>query len=116
MATNIIVSMVFLLILGLVMTKGIHDKDNIKETPLVYRNPTVQFILKLSILLFIGFSGFILFYNWKLFAGLLVGGILTAKFTTVWIWDKVFHALFAPQTEPLQQKKAAGKEKSKKKR
>ncbi len=58
MATNIIVSMVFLLILGLVMTKGIHDKDNIKETPLVYRNPTSQFILKLSILLFIGFSGF----------------------------------------------------------
>ncbi|SHE38329.1 hypothetical protein [Desulforamulus putei] len=111
MATKIIVSTVFLLILGLVMTKGTHEKDNIQETPLVYRNPTVQYILKLSILLFIGFSGFLLFYDWKLFIGLLFVGILTAKFTTIPIWDKLFYVLFAPQAESLEQKKRRKKRK-----
>ncbi|AQS59187.1 hypothetical protein [Desulforamulus ferrireducens] len=94
MLATVLISLGFLFLIGLIMIKGSYERLNNQDIPPVYQHPTVNFILRLSIFLFIGYAGFFIFYDWKLFLVLLVVGILTARFTTVVFWDVVFGALF----------------------
>lgn len=78
MTTSIILSIIFLLLLGLTIINGRHTKAGIGEKPLIYTNVVVQFFLNISMLSFIGLSIFMLFfYSWKLFLALLLIGLLT---------------------------------------
>ncbi|GAB6181339.1 hypothetical protein JCM14036_26580 [Desulfotomaculum defluvii] len=95
MLVPVLISLGFLLLLGLIMIKGSYERLNSREIPKLYQLPTVKQILKLSIFLFVTYAGFFIFYNWKLFLLLLIVGILTARFTTVIFWDIVFSAIFA---------------------
>lgn len=105
MTIKVVLSVMFLLIIGLVMVKGISEKDKLQNVHTVYSSNTVQFILRLSIWLFIGYAGFMLFYDWKLFLVLLFVGILTAKFTTVPLWHKFFSLFFTVPPAPKKLKK-----------
>lgn len=78
MITNITLSIIFLLLLGLTIINGRHAKDGIGEKPLIYKSIVVQFFLNVSMLVFIGLSIFLLvFYSWKLFLILLLIGFVT---------------------------------------
>lgn len=101
MFTTVLLALGFLLVLGLVMIKGSYERLPGKAIPEVYQEPKVKFLLKISIFLFIGYSGFMIFYNWKLFLCLLIGGILTARFSTVIFWDVVFGALFGQRADKI---------------
>ncbi len=105
MVATVLVSLGFLLLLGLIMIKGSYERLSTFDIPELYQVPTVNLLLKLSILLFIAYSGFFIFFNWKLFLILLVIGILTARFTTVVFWDVVLGAIFGDKTTRKQTKK-----------
>lgn len=105
MLATLLISLGFLLLLGLLMIKGSYERLNGPEIPNLYQIPTVKLILKLSIFLFIAYAGFFIFYNWKLFLVLLVIGILTARFTTVVFWDVVLGALFSDKNASQYKKK-----------
>jgi hypothetical protein len=78
MIIDIILSIIFLLLLGLTIINGRYAKAGIGEKPLIYTSVVVQFFLNISMLAFIGLSIFLLFfYSWKLFLALLLIGFLT---------------------------------------
>lgn len=102
MLATVFIALGFLLVLGLVMIKGSYERLQAKAIPEVYQVPTVKLILKISIFLFIAYSGFLIFFNWKLLLILLLGGILTARFTTVIFWDVFFGTVFREQATKIQ--------------
>ncbi|MDO7788758.1 hypothetical protein [Desulforamulus aquiferis] len=83
---NLIISIIYFLLVGLVMLKGFSENG---RTSSIYQRSNVRFFLKMAVLLFLGFSGFFLFYNWKLMLTVLVSGILLSKVLTVPLWDKL---------------------------
>lgn len=105
MLASVLISLGFLLLLGLIMIKGSYERLNNQERPELYQIPTVKQILKLSLFLFVAYAGFFIFYNWKLFLILLVVGILTARFTTVILWDILFSTIFGNRTSQRLQKR-----------
>ena len=89
MITSIILSIIFLLLLGLVGIDGRYAKAGIGEKPLIYASVFVQFFLNISTLTFIGLSIFLLFfYSWKLFLVLLLIGFLTESLIIIPIIEK----------------------------
>lgn len=95
MTTDIIFSIVFLILLGLTIINGRHAKAGIGETPLIYKSVFVQFILNISMLTFFGLSVFLLFfYSWKLFLLLLIIGFATEVFIIVPLIERVLYFVF----------------------
>lgn len=94
MLITILISLGFLLLLGLIMIKGSYDRLHPNQVPELYQLPIVKLLLKWVIFVFIAYAGFLIFYSWKLFFVLLILGILTARFTTVIFWDVVLGAIF----------------------
>lgn len=94
---DIVLSIVFLLLLGLTMLRGRYAKAGIGETPLVYESVVVQFILNIFVLLFLGLNIFLIFfYSWKLFLLLLLIGFVTEAFIIVPLIEKALYILLKP--------------------
>lgn len=89
MITNIILSIIFLLLLGFTIIQGRYAKSGIGEKPLIYTSIIVQFFLNISMLSFIGLSIFLLFfYSWKLFLLLLLVGFITESLIIIPIIER----------------------------
>lgn len=89
MIINIIISIIFLLLLGLTIINGRYAKAGIGEKPLMYTSSYVQFFLNVSLLVFIGLSLFLLFfYSWKLFLILILVGFITESLVIVPIIER----------------------------
>lgn len=85
MAVSIAISAGYLLLLGLVVLRGIHKYTgplDAMDVPLAYQNILIQTVLAYATLLWLVTTIAIAFYSWKLLIGLLIGGIITAR----WIW------------------------------
>jgi len=93
MITNIALSIIFLILLGLAILHGRHAKSGIGETPIIYQSVVVQFFLTISLIAFLLFSVFLIFFNWKLLLILVVVGILTEGFIIVPIIEKVLYRI-----------------------
>jgi len=90
MIIDIILSIIFLILLGLTIIKGRYTKSGIGETPLIYRSEFIQFILTISMLALFVLSIFLLFfYSWKLFLLLSAIGFVTEVFIIVPLIEKV---------------------------
>lgn len=95
MTVDIIISIIFLLLLGLTIINGKYSKAGIGEKPLAYKSVIVQFILNISTLVFIGLSIYLLFfYNWKLFLVLCFVGFLTESLIIIPIIEMGLSLLF----------------------
>ena len=94
---DILLTVIFLVLLGLTMLKGRYVKAGIGEVPLVYKSVVVQFVLNISMLLFLGLSIFLIFfYSWKLFLLLLLIGFITEAFIIVPMIEKALYFLLKP--------------------
>lgn len=91
MITNIILSLIFLILLGLTMLHGRHAKSGIGEKSIIYQSMVIQFFLNIALVAFLLLSVFLIFFNWKLLLILIVVGILTEGFIIVPIIEKVLH-------------------------
>lgn len=94
MTIYIIISIIFLLLLGLTIIHGRYAKAGIGETPLLYQSVIIQFFLNISMLTFFGLSVFVLFYNWKLLLLLLLVGFLTENFIIIPIIERVLGLIY----------------------
>ena len=77
------ISIIFLVLLALTIIVGRHAKAGIGRVPLLYKSIFIKFFLNVSVLLFIGFSIYLLFYNWKFFLILLMVGFIIEGFIVV---------------------------------
>ncbi len=93
MITNISLSLVFLLLLGLTIIHGRYAKAGIGETPILYQSVVVQFFLTVSLIAFLLFSAFFIFFNWKLLLILIIVGLLTESFIIIPIIEKTLYFL-----------------------
>lgn len=94
---DIVLSMGFLIVLGLAILQGRYAKAGVGETPLIYKSVIVQFILNISLLLFLGLSIFLIFfYSWKFFLILLLIGFLTEAFIIVPLIERSLYFLLKP--------------------
>ena len=94
MITEIIVSTMFLIFLGLSIIKGRYAKAGIGEIPMIYESMFVQFILSISVLVFLGLSVFLLlFYSWKLFILLLAVGFIFENFIIIPIIERIMYLM-----------------------
>lgn len=94
---DIILSIIFLALLGLTILKGRYFRAGIGETPLAYQSIIVQFILNIAFLLFFGLSIFLIFfYSWKMFLLLLLIGFITEAFIIVPMLERVLYFLLKP--------------------
>jgi|SRR3989338_1623711 len=95
MTLDIILSITFLLLLGLTILNGRHVKAGIGEKPLIYSSIIVQFILNISMLALVVLSIFLIFfYSWKLFLLLLIIGFITEVLIIIPLIEKVVYSLF----------------------
>ena len=94
---DIIVSIVFLILLGLAILKGRYVKAGVGETPLIYKGTAIQFFLNVAFLLFLGLSLFLVFfYSWKLFLILILIGFGTEALIIVPLLEKGLYILLKP--------------------
>ncbi len=94
MIVNIIISIIFLILLGFTVIGGRYAEAGIGETPLMYKSVIVQFILNISMLAFLGLSIFLLFfYSWKLFLLLLATGFIMETFLIIPLLERVLYLL-----------------------
>lgn len=94
---DVALSIAFLILLGLTMLKGRYVRAGIGETPLAYQSTIVQFILNISLLLFLGLSVFLIFfYSWKFFLLLLLIGFITEALIIVPLIERVLQILLNP--------------------
>ena len=91
MITNIILSLIFLFLFGLVIIHGRHAKSGIGEKPIIYQSIVVQFFLNISLLVFLGFSIFLIFFSWKLLLILLIAGFIIEGWIIVPIIEKMIY-------------------------
>lgn len=89
MIINSIISIVFLLLLGLVLIRGRYAKAGMGEAPLIYKSVVVQSFLDVSLIVFLVLVVSVLVYNWKLFILLLGIGLLTGALFVVPIIERV---------------------------
>ncbi len=75
MTINILISLMYLLLLGLTVVGGRYADRN-TDAPLIYYSTIVQFILNISVILFFVSSVFLAFFNWHLLLLLLLIGFL----------------------------------------
>lgn len=93
MAIDIIISTIFLILLGLAIIGGRYAKAGIGEIPLIYRSTIIRFVLNLSMLAVLAFSIFLLFfYSWKLFVLLLAIGFITEVFVIIPLIEKLLYS------------------------
>jgi len=105
MITNIILSLIFLILLGLTILHGRHAKAGIGETPIIYQSVVVQFFLNIALIAFLLFSVFLIFFNWKLLLVLIVIGILIEGFIIVPIIEKVLYLITSAVITKAEKKK-----------
>lgn len=95
MTIDIILSVAFLILLGLTILSGRYTKAGIGETPSIYTSVIVKFVLNVSMLAFFSLSIFLLlFYSWELFLILLAVGFITEVFLIVPLLERIIRFLF----------------------
>ena len=94
MAINLILSTIFLVLLGLTMLSSRYFKAGYSEAPNMYSYDFVKGIINLSAILFFILSIFIIFfYSWKLFLLLLIVGFATEAFIIIPLIERVLYQL-----------------------
>ncbi len=92
-----VLSVTFLVLLGLAILKGRYVRAGIGETPLMYKSVIVQFILNIAFLLFLGLCIFLIFfYSWKFFLLLLLIGFITEALVIVPLIERVLFTILKP--------------------
>ena len=90
MIPALFLSIIFLILLALAIMGGRYARAGIGEAPLFYSSIFIKFILNIAMLVFIGFSIYLLFfYSWKFFLVLLLIGFVMEVFIIVPLVEKV---------------------------
>ncbi|MEZ5358049.1 MAG: hypothetical protein R3F48_04400 [Candidatus Zixiibacteriota bacterium] len=86
---DVLLSIVFLTLLGFAIINGRNSRLGIAEKPLIYNSVVVQFLLNICFILFLLFTIFLVFYNWKLLAILILIGLIVEPFLIIPLIEKL---------------------------